>query len=480
MKNVFKFLCFVVLVSMFSCNPDSVTVSPNGPMSASKVTGKTSSQYSSAHIQEWIKTSLYLTQRNRGFTPMVAARAYSYVSLVAYESSVYGSTNYYSLQGQAQGLSNLPVPDVNKEYHWAAVSNSAMSKAIRYFYINDYSNDSTYTLEKTLAMIDSIQNKYNTQFKSETTLEVYNRSIDYGNSIGDAIIAYSKTDGQEYSWKDENNFPKSFVPPTGEDKWIPGKGTAAYAMQPYWGNVRTYSAKNISIASITPPYSYSEDTLSAFFLDAKETFTMATKCLNPKVSTENKNLNIIAQYWNDEGYRSGTPAGHSLSIARQIMTKGNIPLDKASELYVKVGMSLHDAFVYCWKVKFFYNLIRPISYIRKVTYFKAPNFNTPIGTPPFPEYTSGHSTQTGASMQIMTDFMGSDSYSFTDSTQFIARFDLPDEVIVPRNFISFSECAKEVSNSRIYGGIHFRKACEEGLTTGNLVAKNILTFKFKK
>lgn len=478
-KIVWSIFSLVSLVCIFSCDPKEATVTPFEPLSASKVTGKSSSQYSSAHIQEWIKLSLFLTQRNRGFTPMVAARAYCYVSLAAYESTVYGSVNYYSLQKQAQGLNSVEMPDVNKEYHWAAVSNAAISRAVKYFYINDYSKDSTSGLERTLGMIDSLNNIFVSQFKTETTLEVVNRSVEYGNKVADEIIAYSKTDGQEFCWKDENNFPQDFIPPTGDDKWVAPKGTSPYAMQPKWGSVRTYSVKNASIGSITPPYPYSEDTTSLFFKEAKETFDVSIKCLNPKADPENEKLNIIAQYWNDEAYRSGTPAGHSLSIARQIMTKEKMPLDKASELYVKMGMSLHDAFVYCWKVKYFYNLIRPITYIRKLTYFKQPNFNTLIVTPPFPEYTSGHSTQTGAAMETMTSVMG-DNYSFTDSTQFIARFDLPDNVIAPRSFTSFYNCANEVSSSRIYGGIHFRKACEEGLRTGKIVAQNVLTMKFKK
>lgn len=480
MKKLISFVLFsIAIITVFSCNPDTATVTPVEPVSVSKVTGKTSSQFSSAHIQEWIKLSLFLTQRNRGFMPMVAARAYCYVSLASYEATVSGSTNYYSLKKQIQGLDSLPTADVNKEYHWAAVSNAAISKAVRYFYINDYSKDSTSGLQITLGMIDSLDNRFNNIFKNETTADIYNRSVDYGNKVAEAIIAYSKTDGQDLCWKDENNFPISYNIPTGDDKWVPLKGSSPYAMHPDWGTVRTYSVKNASISSITPPLPYSEDTTSKFYIEAKETFDLATKCLNPKSNPDNEKLNIIAQYWNDEPLRSGTPSGHSLSIARQIMTKEKMNLDRAAELYVKMGMAVHDAFVYCWKVKYYYNLIRPVTYIRKVSKFNIPNFNTLIVTPPFPEFTSGHSSQTGAAMEIMTSFMG-DNYTFTDSTQEIARFDLPDYVLTPRKFTSFYECANECSSSRIYGGIHYRRACEEGLRTGKLVAQNVLTLKLKK
>ncbi|MCX6146807.1 MAG: vanadium-dependent haloperoxidase [Candidatus Kapabacteria bacterium] len=472
MKRAFVFvvvLLFSIHISSFSENTKSVAVK-----SISKVTGKDASKYSSKHLQDWLDLSIYLAQRNRGFTPVVAARAYGYLSLTAYEAMVSGSTKYCSMQNQISEYKNFDFADENKEYHWSAVSNAALRKVLNYLFINDYSSFPQLSVKS----MDSLETFHNDRFKKEASDEIIKRSIEYGQKVADQIIAYSKTDNQEFCWKDEKNFPVDYKVPTGRDKWVPKKGTIPDALHPEWGKVRTYSQKNSRIFDINPPHPYSEDTTSLFFKEALETFTLSQRCFNVK-DPKDKHLNVISQYWNDEPYRSATPAGHSLSIARHIITKENMPLDKASELIAKVGMSLHDAFVFCWNVKYNYNTIRPITYIRKMDYFKKPNCNMPIACPPFPEYIAGHATESGAAMEALTSMMG-DNYKFTDSTHFVIRFDLPEDIVVPRTFNSFYECAEEIAISRVYGGIHFRKAGVEGTRVGKLVAKNVLAFKFKK
>ena len=125
-------------------------------------------------------------------------------------------------------------------------------------------------------------------------------------------------------------------------------------------------------------------------------------------------------------------------------------------------MSQTDAFISCWKTKYTYNLMRPITYIRANI---DSTWSSLIGTPPFPEYTSGHSTQSGAMTAVMNDLFGS-TYSFTDNTH-------GSSFGGPRSFACFDEAAYEAATSRLYGGIHYEFSDVLAITLGKMVGENI-------
>ncbi len=460
-------LILLLLASVISCSEDKTT--PIQDNNIPNYIGKGASEFDSKPVQEWMQVQLYLTQRNRGCTPMVAARFYGYTSLALYEAVCNGSVENRSLAGQLQGLSALPTTDKTKEYHWGLIAHSALSKITERFYLNEYALDTVRKLHKNLS------DKWFNTYKSEVSQSIYDNSVAYGNLIAEKIWEYSKTDGQEFCWKDENNYPDSYEPPTGNGKWV-GARYFVRAMQPFWGNLRTFYPNNAIMTQPEPPNPYSEDRASIFFKEAIAVYTIDTVINNEQAGGKVSDKNVIGQYWNDEPYRTGTPAGHSVSVARHLITKERFNLLKASETYARVGMAIHDAFVSCWKAKYFYNTIRPITYLRANV---LGNFNPKIGTPPFPEYTSGHSTQTGAMAEVLTQIFG-DNYSFVDSTHHIARFDLPDVVVLPRTFNSIYATAEECSISRFYGGIHFMQALTEGVRCGKMAGNNVMKLKMKK
>jgi hypothetical protein len=169
----------------------------------------------------------------------------------------------------------------------------------------------------------------------------------------------------------------------------------------------------------------------------------------------------IAHYWAD-GAGTMTPAGHSISMLNQIITNEASNLEVAAIAYAKLGIALSDAFLACWKTKFIYNLCRPVTYIRSYIDTSWLPF---IGTPPFPEYPSGHSSQSGAMAQVMTDLFGN-NYAFTDHTWGTSFGG-------PRSFDSFDEAAEEAAISRMYGGIHFEFGNNAGLALGTIVGQNV-------
>ena len=141
----------------------------------------------------------------------------------------------------------------------------------------------------------------------------------------------------------------------------------------------------------------------------------------------------------------------------------------ATATYALTSIALADAFISCWDEKYRSNLIRPETVINE--YVDA-DWLPVLQTPPFPEYTSGHSVVSGAGGIALTSLFG-DMY-FIDSTE--VRYGLP-----PREFNSFIEASDEAAISRLYGGIHYMPAIENGVTQGRALGRFLVNkIKLKK
>ena len=212
-----------------------------------------------------------------------------------------------------------------------------------------------------------------------------------------------------------------------------------------------------------PPPTYSTNPLSPFFLEVQEVYDVG------------KNLTIeqraIAEFWNDEPMKTPTPPGHSVALLRQVLDEQDATLHTAAIAFAKIGIGLHDSFVACWRAKYTYNLIRPITGIREHI---DSSFDIPLDTPPFPEYPSGHSVQSAASARILSNLFG-EKYHFVDRTH-NGRTDMHADT---RTFASFDAFAREAAESRLYGGIHFRSAIERGLEQGRLIGENVNKLVFQ-
>jgi hypothetical protein len=112
--------------------------------------------------------------------------------------------------------------------------------------------------------------------------------------------------------------------------------------------------------------------------------------------------------------------------------------------------------------------MRPETYINRLI---SPQWKSYIETPPFPEYTSGHSVVSSASSTILSGLI-KQPYAFTDSSEMYLN-------MPPRRFKSFREASNEASISRFYGGIHFMPSLTNGIIQGNAVGNFILS-RFKK
>ena len=157
-----------------------------------------------------------------------------------------------------------------------------------------------------------------------------------------------------------------------------------------------------------------------------------------------------------------SPGGHWINITRTVCSESKSSMVQSAEAYVRVSLSLVDGFISCWDEKYRSKLIRPESYINQ---YIDENWVPLLQTPPFPEYTSGHSVISSSASVALTKLFG-DNYAFTDSTE--TEFGMPS-----RSFKSFYDASGEAAISRLYGGIHYRPALEIGAKQGKAIGEFI-------
>lgn len=409
----------------------------------------TADQFDARVTTTWSDLSLELVRRTVGFSPPVASRAFAYAGVALYEALVPGIPGGRSLEGQFPGLIGLPLSGKNRVYHWPTVANACLASILRALFPTATADSQTAidTLEQTLAA----------ELQTGLPRGVGRRSVERGREVAMAVFEWSKRDGGHEGYL--RNFPPDYVPPAGPGLWVSTPPAFLPALQPFWGSCRTFAVASGTACASGDHTRYSEDPASRFFAEALEVY----ESVNNLTSQQRD----VALFWSDDPGATPSPPGHSISILTQVLRQANAPLDLAAEAYARVGMAVADAFICCWNTKYRYNLLRPVTYIQAHV---DPGWMPLLVTPPFPEFTSGHSIQSGAAAQVLTDLLG--DVSFTDHTH-------DERGLAPRSFDSFFEAAEEAAISRLYGGIHFRPAIERGLEQGRCIGEHVSAMTFR-
>jgi len=246
-------------------------------------------------------------------------------------------------------------------------------------------------------------------------------------------------------------------------------------MEPHWNEIRPVIMDSAKQFVPPPPFKFDvKDTTSDY---CKE--VLLSKHAIENLTPEQKH---IAEFWDDNpfklnvsghlmyGTKKFSPPGHWMSIVG--IAAKNAKADFATTVcaYAKTSIALFDAFIQCWDAKYKYNTARPETVINK--YFDA-NWQPYLQTPPFPEYTCGHSTGSSAAAEALTSIFG-DNFAYTDTSEL-------EFGIKSRSFTSFRQAADENNWARFYGGIHFHHSCiistEYGRKVGELVVNRL---KMKK
>lgn len=439
-----KFLCFVAFaIAMASCTSNTEVE----PTKTNNV-----SDYSAEFLREWFKLECRIVKETAGFLPPQASRAFGYVGITAYEAAYSGIPNAKPLAGQINRLmpATMPVPlPLNVRYHWGIVVNAAVADMMRKMFDK---NLSAANLQK----IDELEAKYLADFSKTTSKILTDESAKHGKAVAQAIFEYSMTDGGHDSYL--NPFSKPFTPVTGVDKWVPTDAKNLTPLSPYWYKCRPILTSDMTFATPAKPTTFSVEKSSDFYKQAIQVYNQVKSNTTDQVE--------IAKFWADDPFATCTPTGHTFNIMTQLLEETNATLEKAVVGYAMLGIGEIDAFIACWKAKYDYSLIRPVSYIQK---YIDPNFKTVIGTPAFPAYTSGHATESGVGERIFTKLFtnGDGNYALTDRSQIQHGF-------AARKFTNFADMAKECANSRLYGGIHYDMDNQVGLQMGRSIGDNVV------
>ena len=401
-------------------------------------------------LTNWYRMTLELVRHTATYTPPVASRAFAYLGVTAFEAVASGSNELNSLAGQLNGLTPPPPRKDASIYDEGVILQAAMSHAVSAFFANTGP-----TGQRALV---SMATKQRAKAADGVASDVVARSEAYGKAVADHIIAWSLNDGGAVI--DNMGFPYEYALTDGAAYWVPTNlvRQQQFPLLPKWGTNRTFAMPTGTTCPVAPHPDYSEDPTSAFYAEAMEVYEAKAKMTPDQMH--------IARSWSDDPMLSTTPPGHWVSITRQILERDGAPLDVQVEAMAKLGVGLADAFIGCWDAKYKYNLVRPITYIRRAI---DPKWEPLLNTPPFPEYPSGHSTQSGTAEVILTDLFG-DAFAFEDHTM------APDG-LKPRSYTSFHEAAEEAGFSRLYGGIHFRSAIVVGLDQGRCIGAYTVALK---
>lgn len=404
-------------------------------------------------LRDWYYLMNELVRHTAIYSPPVASRSFAYLGITAFESAVGGSDKLVSLVGQVQGLDSVPQREAGAVYDETVIIGAAMSDAIVYYFST--------TGPTGLRSIKNAQEKWRALAIDGVPTDVVERSEAFGKAVAAKIYEWSKGDGG--ATITNMGFPYEYDLPKGDGKWVPTNVIRQQQLPllPEWGNNRTFAIPTGATCPTPGNPEFSVDPASDFYKEANEVYETVKNATPDQIG--------IARFWSDDPMLSMTPPGHWVSIAMQVAEKENLSLEDNVDLLARMGIAMSDAFVGCWHEKYEYDLIRPISYIKKVI---DPKWEPILNTPPFPEYPSGHSTVSGAMGAVMTAFFG-ENYEFEDFTG------SPDGR-KPRTFKSFNEAAEEAGISRLYGGIHFHSAIVDGLEQGRCIAQYVIALKTRK
>lgn len=442
-------------------------------------------------VSEWMHT-LFGAVRVERMSPPVASRLLAYSTSALYSGLAVGNPRLQPLAGSLNGFPAMPERAPDAEYDGALAAVAAQRVVL-----DTLLREALPTTRAAFtALADSLSAARAAQGVDSS---VRAASADIGRRIGLAIVAWSRADGFD------STRGRPYAVRTGPGLWVNDAPGSTYAAQnvsgatqfvgldnpanvmrpgtasdrglilsrpkragiktlpavnmagtsePYWGAIRPFALKTWDECAVPEPPPFSVDTASALWRDAH-----AVRETRVRLTPEQRQ---IALYWADNAGESGTPVGHWISIAAQMVSERRLNAEDAARLMVLTAVAQADAFIASWGYKYRYSLIRPRAYIRAAI---DSTWEPLIPTPPFPEYPSGHSTQSSAAAAVMTALLG--AVPFDDSTGISIGH-------AARRFPSFEAAADEAGVSRIYGGIHFPYGNSGGKALGQCVGRKVV------
>jgi membrane-associated phospholipid phosphatase len=391
---------------------------------------------------DWMNLLYERVQTEKSSAPG-ASRIYAYAGITLYESLLGGMPDNVTLAGQIWHMPDLPLWEDDVEYDWIAVMNGTVSVVFPALFDKPS--------EETIAAFNELRDAQLAARAEDSSEEVIERSVAYGGEIAAAIIEWISEDG----YKEATAAAADYVMPVGDGMWeLTTEGTKPAG--PYWGELRPFGLDNSFTCAVYPNIPYSTDENSPFYKQALEVYETERNLTDWQKET--------ARFWVDTPGETGTPAGHWIAIVGQLPDQIGLDLVQTVMAYAMVGMAEGDSFISAWAVKYQIMLLRPVTFIQANI---RQRWTPYIQTPPFPEYPSGHSVVSAAAAEVLTQMFG--AQYFEDRTHMIF-----DHEPLTRAYTSFEAAAYEAAISRLYGGIHYRSAIENGMRQGRCIGANLM------
>lgn len=380
------------------------------------------------------------------FSPPVASRIYAYVNVAAYEIIAQHNPSLHSFAAQYKNYTPIPAPEKAKAIDLKISALVAQMEIGKHLIFSE-ADMQVYQ--------DSLYNIWKEQ--NETT---FRNSKEYGEKVAAHIKAWINTD----HYKETRTMPKFSVYSDDPSRWQPTPPVYMDGIEPHWAKIRPFSIDSASQFRPAAHPAFSLEKNTAFYQELMEVYNVRKEM--DKKGDESEEIQI-ARFWDCNPYVSTqrghlmfatkkiTPGGHWIGICKIAAKKSNLGFDETVYAYAATSIAIADGFISCWDEKYRSELIRPETLINK---YVDENWMPVLQTPPFPEYPSGHSVVSGAAAIVLTKLFG-ENFSYNDDTE--VAFGLP-----ARAFSSFNSAAEEAALSRLYGGIHYRTAIEEGLVQG--------------
>ena len=380
------------------------------------------------------------------FTPPVASRIYAYCNLAYFEAVRWKDSTSSSITKKMKGFSEMPQPSPSRHYNFSL-------SAVRAFF--NVANKLTFSHDS----LKITEEKLLSEFKLSLDEDTYSNSILFGDAVSEVITQRAMYD----NYKETRGMPRYSVFRE-KGKWVQTPPDYADGVEPNWKLIKPLLLDSATQFKPIPPPKFDLNKQSTYYLQLMEV-QQVTKSLS-------KSMDTIAHYWDDNPFvteyrghlkfanKKTTPVGHWMGIQSIICLQ-----QKANELltaksYALVSASIFDAFISCWDEKYRSQTIRPITVIRENI---DPNWTPVLQTPPFPEYTSGHSVVSAAAAVVLEHFFGA-QLAFHDTTEL-------EYLGLERTFSSIKSASDEAGMSRLFGGIHFRAAIEEGKKQGEKIGE---------
>ena len=380
------------------------------------------------------------------FSPPVASRIFAYPNIAAYEIMALDHVEYNSLAGQVTDLTAIPQPEAETPINYEVSSLVAHMELSRRLIFSE---------KDLLAYRDSLYQQWEAK-----NPRLFKASKTYGLQVAEHIAAWMNKD----NYNQTRTMQKYTVDTDDPSRWQPTPPAYMDGIEPHWGKIRpfTLDSANQFTPVAAPEFSMEKD--SDFYKEVMEVYEISNEITQKGDDSEEI---AIAQFWDCNPYVSVTrghlmfatkkisPGAHWIGITKIACKMTEADFAQTIYAYTKTSMAIADAFISCWDEKYRSNLIRPETLINQ---YIDENWIPVLQTPPFPEYTSGHSVVSGAAATALTAIFG-DNFAFDDDTE--VPFGLP-----IRSFKSFIHAAEEAAASRLYGGIHYRSAVELGYDQG--------------